>query len=72
MTRAGVIVTLWLVVTAAIGDAALAGGGAVGRLLAFQVVVTALAAIAAWLELGAEKRSPAQRPGARAGGAGRD
>ncbi len=61
MTRSSVIVSVWLLLTGALGDELLAGGRLVPRLLAIYAFVTALTAFALWIELADDGR----RVGAR-------
>ena len=50
MTRASVIVTLWLVLTGSIGSAVLSGEHAPLRLLVFYFTISILTAVALWLQ----------------------
>jgi len=51
MTRSSVIVSVWLLLTGALGDELLAGDRPVLRLLVIYGFVTALTAFALWIEL---------------------
>ncbi len=50
MTRATVIVSLWLLLTGGIGDAVLLGDRSPVRLLAFYFAISLLTALALWLQ----------------------
>jgi hypothetical protein len=64
--RASAIVTMWLLLLGSIRDALLAGGRSPSRLLLLYLAVTALTAVALWVEL-ADR--PATGRGAPGGGA---
>lgn len=51
MTRVSIVVSMWLVMTGGIGDAVLAGSGARWPLLALELAVSALTAVALWVAL---------------------
>jgi len=50
MTRASVIVSLWLLLTGGIGDAVLFGEHSPIRLLAFYFTISILTAVALWFQ----------------------
>lgn len=60
MTRASVIVSLWLLLTGGIGDAVLSGERSPLALLAFYFGISLLTALALWLQF----KSDAPRAGA--------
>ena len=51
MTRASVIVSLWLLLTGGIGSAVLSGEHSPLRLLVFYFAISILTAVALWLQL---------------------
>jgi hypothetical protein len=60
MTRVSVIVSAWLLLTGGIGDAVLAGDRSRVGLLALQLALSVLTALAIWVEL--EKPPERRRP----------
>jgi len=58
MTRVSIIVSIWLVLTAGIGDAVLSGGAPRWPLLALELASSLLTVLALWIELDGEPAPP--------------